>query len=91
MEIACPGTIVSGMRHRIVQSVSRRELERTVQALANEGWRAVGESTISAPDDLRDAPHWVRVLYQSPTPVPMEILRISPPADSRFSEDESGD
>ncbi len=76
------------MRHRVVQSANRRQLEEAVHALMEQGWRPVGESTMAAPDDLRELPHWVRVLYFASAPVPLEVLRLPPPAGSRFSGDE---
>jgi hypothetical protein len=78
------------MRHRIVQSASRRELEQVVGRLCDEGWRPVGQPMISAPADLRQPPHWGWVLYRSSVPVPLEILQILPPPDSRFSVEAAG-
>lgn len=76
------------MRHRIVRSASRRQLEQAIATLLTEGWRPIGESAVAAPDDLRQPPHWVRVLYQSARTVPLDILEIPPPPDSVFNGDE---
>ena len=76
----------SDIRHRLVHSLSLSLLQTETKKLLAEGWRPIGDPALASPVDIKRPPYWVQAMYLGAEAIPIETLRIEPPAGTRTAE-----